>query len=164
MILMHLPRTLLLCLLSCLVTPSVGGDINPRLPGNPYRHIPQRNVFALRSPQPQTAKVQQPAPPLPQVRLTGITTIFGDKRALLEVRLAAKPSEPAREQRYILTEGKRGGPITVLEIDEKANTVKVDNSGTISVIGFDKPKVAPPAATPGPQPPGRRLPYPIISR
>jgi hypothetical protein len=63
----------------------------------------------------------------------GITT-FGDKRALLKVKFPARPPEPAREVSCILTVGQREGPIEVLEIDESAGSVRINNSGTEMVL------------------------------
>ena len=90
--------------------------------------------------------------------LTGITTILGNKRALLKVQFPPKPPQPAKEQSYILTEGQRDGSIEVLEINEKTASVKVDNSGTVMEITFEKPSPTPPASTPRPQPYWPRLP------
>jgi hypothetical protein len=100
---------------------------------------------------------------LPEVTLTGITTILGDKRALLKVRFPAKQSDVAREESFILKEGKRSGPITVLEVNEKVGTVRVDNSGTIMVVTFEKPSIKPPSAPPQ-KASWPRLPYPRGSR
>jgi len=36
-----------------------------------------------------------------------------------------------------LSEGQRAGPIEVLQINEKADSVKVNNSGTLMVIAFE---------------------------
>jgi hypothetical protein len=77
---------------------------------------------------------------------------MGDKRALLKVYLPANPPEPAKEVSCILAVGQREGPIEVLEIDEVAGTVKVNNSDTVSnshavmVLTFEK-------ESPRPQPP-----------
>ena len=99
--------------------------------GNPYAGIASRNVFGLVTPQPP---VRVPSPlPLAKVRVVGITT-FAPKRALLDVRLPANPSEPGKKLPCILQTGQQAGPITVLEIDEAAGTVKVDNDGTIMVL------------------------------
>jgi hypothetical protein len=50
----------------------------------------------------------------------------------------AKPGEPAKEQSFTLGEGQREGDIEVLEINEKAGTVKVNDYGTITTLDFDK--------------------------
>lgn len=117
--------------------------------GNPYHQIVARNIFGLRPP---PARVEPPPPPLPKVVLTGITTILGNRRALLKIRLPTPPSQPAKEESCILTEGQRDGPVEVLEINEKTAQVKLDNSGTVAVITFEKAPSAPPAVAP-PRPP-----------
>jgi hypothetical protein len=96
--------------------------------------------------------------------LTGITSILGNKRALLEVEFPAKPPQPVKEQSYILTEGQRVGSIEVLEINEKTSRVKVDNSGAVTEITFEKTSPKPPASTPRPQPNWRRPPTPAFVR
>jgi hypothetical protein len=70
------------------------------------------------------------------------------------VQSPPKPGEQQQgEQSFMLTEGQREGGIEILEIDEKAGTIRVNNSGTEMTIGFDKDagKVAktPPSAQPG---------------
>jgi hypothetical protein len=72
-------------------------------PDNPYHKISERNVFGLKPPQPVI--VVPPSGPLPRIVLTGITTILGDKRALLKIQFPAYPSRPAKEQSTILAEG-----------------------------------------------------------
>jgi len=114
------------------------------LADNPYSSISQRNVFGLRPPSRLTTERVQS--PLPKVWLTGITTIIG-KRALLKVEFPAKPGERPKDESIILKEGQRAGPIEVLEINEKLERVKLNNSGMITNITFEKivPKPAPPS-------------------
>lgn len=111
-----------------------------------YQSIPQRNVFGLTVP---STLVQTGAPPrqLPQLTLTGITTILGDKRALLKARQPnARTNQVTAEDSMILAEGQRAGPVEVLAIDESAGRVKVKNSGTVETLTFEangpKPVVA----------------------
>ena len=102
---------------------------------NAYLAIPASNVFRL---QPVVAHSPRPAPvPLPGITLAGITT-FERKCVLLKVRVPATPGEPAKERSCILAEGQRAGPIEVLEIDPKKGSVKVNNSGTVIVLTFEK--------------------------
>lgn len=118
-----------------------------------YEGIPERNVFGLRPPPAQSP--QQPtAAPLPKITLTGITTILENKRALMKVAAAnAKQPDPSKELSLILTEGQREGEIEVLQIDEKAGSVKVRNSGQVMVLTFEKDGAKLPA-TPAPGSPG----------
>jgi hypothetical protein len=116
-----------------------------------YNQIPARNLFGLHEP---AVKRDEPIPPpLPKIILNGITTM-GNKLAFLKVQFLPKPGEQQQtEQSFMLTEGQREGGIEILEIDEKAGTIRVNNSGTEMTIGFDKDaaKVAktPPSAQPG---------------
>ncbi len=125
----------------------VANLVAPAFAGSPYQSISDRNVFHLKA---ATITRSETAPaPLPKIHLTGITTILKGKRALLKVEFPAKPPQPAREESYILTEGQRTGSIEVLEINEKKDQVKVDYSGTITNLTFEK--IAP-AHTPTPVP------------
>ena len=115
--------------------------------GNPYLGITGSNVFRLKAPQPRprTAALRH----CPESSWLA-SRPFGDKRALLKVYLPANPPEPAKEVSCILTVGQREGPIEVLEIDEVAGSVKVNNSGTVMVLTFEKESPRPQAAPPLP--------------
>jgi hypothetical protein len=121
---------------------------------NQYNAISERNVFGLRPPQPEAGPTNPPAP-LPKITLTGITTILGNKRALMMLAPAnLKPGEANKEQSLILTEGQREAEVEVLQIDEKRGSVKVNHSGTIMVLTFDKDGAKLPPTAPVRQPPG----------
>jgi hypothetical protein len=125
---------------------------------NPFHYIFERNVFGLR-PRPAAPPQGVPRDPPPKVILKGITTILGDKRALLKVQFPRKSLSPAKEESYILTEGQGNGLIKVLAINEKAESVKVDDCGTIIDVTFEPPKPSPPPVA-NPSPPNR-FPLPI---
>ena len=118
---------------------------------HPYLGIAGSNVFRLRLPQPPPP-VPPPAP-LARVKVVGVTTFPADKLALLKVYLPAIPPEPAKEVSCILTVGQREGPIEVLEIDEVAGSVKVNNSGTVIVLTLEKGSSRPQNPSPPPEPP-----------
>jgi hypothetical protein len=104
----------------------------------PYEGIVERNLFGLKPPppppDPEAANKPQPS----KITLTGITTILGNKRALMKTPPPqAKPGEQAKtEQSYILAIGERENEIEVLDIDEIAGTVKVKNAGVIETVSF----------------------------
>ena len=100
---------------------------------NPFQSIVRRNAFRL-EPIPSVVK---PRPPLPTIKLVGITTILGDKRAILRVQLPANYGETIREQSLILIEGRSEGAITVTEVDEIAGTVRLNNSGTMIMLSLE---------------------------
>jgi hypothetical protein len=141
----------LVCILSIL---ALGHELRATVmnsPANRYGVIVQRNVFNL-VPEP-AQKLEPPPRPTARITLTGITSILGDMRALLNVQPpAAAASVPAKEVLLILTEGQEEAQIRVLEINEIAATVKVDNCGTIMVLTFERD---------GPKP--ANLPAPVIS-
>ena len=128
---------LLFCTLAGLALCTPGSAVAVDATGSPYQGIVDRNVFGLKPP-PPPPDPEANKPPPPKIFLTGITTILGNKRALLKATPPAKPGEPAKEQFYTLGEGQREGEIEVLEIDEKAGTVKVNDYGTIATLDFDK--------------------------
>jgi hypothetical protein len=116
-----------------------------------YSQIPVRNLFGLHEPVIEREKVIPP--PLPKIVLNGITTM-GSKLVFLKVQFPAKAGEqPQGEQSFMLTEGQREGGIEILEINDRAGTIRVNNSGTEMTIGFEKDadKIAksPPATQPG---------------
>ena len=141
---MHRSITVVFCLL--LLSQSVFAQLRAVIT-NPYRAITNRNVFGLRAP--SLPKMAQTAADAPQIILTGLSTITGRKLALLKLEFPAKPAQRPREESCILKEGEADGPVRVLQIDMKAQTVKVDNSGTIAVLTFEKngPKPQPAAPT-----------------
>jgi hypothetical protein len=122
---------------------------------NPYQGIVERNVFGLKPPAP-AARPEDNKPPPPKIFLTGITTILGNKRALMKMTPpVSKPGEQPKEQSFTLAEGERDGELEVLEINEKEGTVKVNNYGTVATIDFDSngvktPTAPPPGAVPVP--------------
>jgi hypothetical protein len=136
---------------------------------NPYKSITARNSFALVAP-PPPAPVEQPPPPA-NIKLTGISTLWGDKRAMLMVQDTSGPGKP--DLSYILREGQRDGQVEVLSIDDKNGIVKVKNAGVVSSLSFDQNgiKVAglpvpppagssvarPPNALPAPPAPGSTI-------
>ena len=133
----------------------------PDSAANPYQGIVDRNVFGLKPP-PPPEDPEANKPPPPKIFLTGITTILGNKRALLKMTPPAKPGEPAKEQCFTLGEGQRDGELEVLEIDEKAGTVKVNEYGTVATLDFESNGVkAATAPMPGAPPNApRSLPVP----
>ena len=128
---LRLPAWLLVALGLSVGTPALVAETA----GHPYLGIAGSNVFRLKSPQPPPPS--PPPVPLARAKLVGITTL-GDKRALLKVSLLANPPEPAKEVSCTLAVGQREGPIEVLEINEVAGTVKVNNSDTVMVLTFEK--------------------------
>jgi len=129
---------------------------------NPYRRICERNVFGLRPP--PVSHTELPPAPLPKVTLTGITTILRGKRALLKIQYPVRPGQPAKTETCILGEGQQDGPIEVLEIDEKAAMVKLNNSGTVSMITFEKPNPTPAQSASRPNPYAPHFPFRSTAR
>ena len=128
--------------LLCFGAIAIGADS-----GNPYQGIVDRNVFGLKPP-PPIGKPEEKKVDLPPITLTGITTILGNKRALMNVPVPGKAP-----QSLILAEGQREGEIEVLEIDEKAGIVKLHQSGQAVSLNFEKNGAKLPAAAPVPPPP-----------
>lgn len=101
-----------------------------------YRSIPERNAFGLK-PREQAAVAAEPPRPLRKLILTGITTLLGNKRALLKAEpLPGRQGD--KEESLILTEGQREGDIEVVQIDEHAGRVTVNNSGSEMTLSFEK--------------------------
>lgn len=145
----------LIVLVSCLGL-VVQGQANTS--DNPYQPIIDRNVFALKDPPPAPDPAEANKPPAPNIFLTGITTIFGNKRALIKTTPTPGPLKPGMEkptdQSYVLTEGQREGDVEVLKIDEKAGTVQLRLAGKEMTINFEDNGVKTAAAVPAPGAPG----------
>lgn len=125
-----------------------------------YERIFTRNVFGLTAPPPPPPPRQDhPAPP--NLIVTGLTTILGSPRALLEVpgRPAFPGSPPTRPQYYILRKGQRQGDIQLLDVDMAKLTVLIKNGETSELLSLDKlgPHLPGPL---GPPPPPAVLPVP----
>lgn len=145
--------SLVLCILLLGLLPSSA------LTANPYvSAITNRNVFSLKSAADLEAGKPPPPPPnIPAVKLAGITTIMGGKRAILRVPRAARPPIPATEISLMLKEGAPAEEgVRVLEINIAEATVRIDNNGTVQTLDLEKdaPKSAPaaPVAPPIPVP------------
>lgn len=122
---------------------------------NPYQSIIDRNAFALRPPPPPPDPAASQPPPTPpsNVKLTGITSMFGpsSKRAMLEILETGPGKLPKKPT---LKEGEREGTVEVVSIDVAKGLVKILNNGVESVLGFtnDVAKAGPvamPGFTPG---------------
>jgi hypothetical protein len=129
---------------------------------HPYRSIVERNVFGLRPV--HGIHTEVPAAPLPKVTLTGITTILRGKRALFRIQFPVRPGQPAKTETCILGEGQQDGPIRVMEIDEKTATVKLNNSGTVAVVTFEKPSPTPAPSAPRLNPYSPQFPVRSVTR
>jgi hypothetical protein len=119
---------------------------------NPYEAIVERNVFDLKPPPPPKPVDTTTNAPPPNVKLTGITSILGNKRALFMVSEAAPGGKGAagKEVSYILREGERKDSIEVLEISEKPAQVKIRNDGVESMLVLDtNPKLPGGGGEPG---------------
>ena len=106
------------CVLTSLMLCAGAKAIGADSAANPYQGIVDRNVFGLKPP-PPPPRPEDNKPPAPKITLNGITTILGNKRALMSVQMPARPPEPAKPQSFFLAEGQRDGDIEVLEINEK---------------------------------------------
>jgi len=70
----------------------------------------------------------------PEIKLNGLTTILGDKRALFKVRNDSGPVES-----YFLAEGQSAGAIKLLLVDIRAGKIKVNNHGVIQTVSLCDP-------------------------
>lgn len=121
-------------------------DIQP----NPYQAIIERNPFGLKPPPPPVeAAAPVPITPPGKVILTGITTIFGSARALLEIT-EQEAGKTATTRKPILHAGERDGSVEVVSIDVEKSLVRVRNGNIETNLGFEVPKLAASApAAPG---------------
>ncbi|WCJ60545.1 hypothetical protein NXS98_05290 [Fontisphaera persica] len=109
-----------------------------KLPG---KSITERNAFNLKAPAPP-APPPAPPPPATKVNLTGVFSIMGNKRAILQI---SEPGKAAPESR-IMQEGDKEGDIEVLAIDTAAETVRVKIRDQEKELDFKKDGITPPTA------------------
>jgi hypothetical protein len=146
-----------ICAVGCLALAIAGrGAVNPPVEGgidargeNPYTSIiTNRNVFDLHDPPPPVLETNKPTAPPANIKLTGITTIFGNKQALFIINeLGAAGKLPATHS-VILAEGQRAGVLEVLEINPAGRNARIKNDDVESLISIETNKVA--SAPPGP--------------
>jgi hypothetical protein len=115
-----------------------------------YEEIPKRNIFGLKAPEPAQTPPQEPA--LSKLVLAGTCSVVDPPRALID-ELPPPGAGPAagKKRSLILAAGERDGNVEVLEINERAGSVTVRNSGTLMVLTFDKDGAKLPS-TPTPTP------------
>lgn len=117
---------------------------------NPYEPIVERNPFGLKPPppppNPEDNVPKAPPVPLATVDLTGITSILGPPRALLEI--VPGPGKPMIKP--VLAEGERVESIEVVSINIQKNEVTIKNGGTVTNLTFKVAKATPAAAAPPP--------------
>jgi hypothetical protein len=108
--------------------------------GNPYHAIVVRNVFDLHPPPPVIVK-EVPKPPPANVKLTGLTLVFGKKQAYFSVMEVPPPGKPAGKLKYYtLGEHERRDGLEVKEIDIQGQKVKIEKDGDASELTLEKAK------------------------
>ncbi len=111
-------------------------------PTNPYRVIADANAFRLRPPTPPSVEAP-PQPPKPQVtvKLTGLTTMFGNSspRAFVEIQEAGKPAV----KRTVLGLGERSDSVEIVGIDVSRGMARIRIEGEESVLTLAKPEANP---------------------
>ncbi len=118
---------------------------------NPFQVIVTRNPFGLTSPPRQDKNpTPQPEKPPAVIRLTGVTSVLPQKKALFEI--AEAPGKPFKN--LIMVEGERDGDIELLAIDIGKNQVTIKNGTGVTNITLEAVKSAPGAPVMASAPPG----------
>ena len=121
-----------------------GLTASAELKDNPYQVIIDRNPFGLRPiPPPPVAVVETnpPAPPPPDIKLTGITTLLGEPRVMLQVenKQSKKAVFPTMSEGDIDTEL----GITIVKIDTENMKVRIKNGDAETTLDFKNNGVKP---------------------
>jgi len=137
-------RLILVGLLAAASCPAVTSSVSD----SPYSRIILRNVFDLKPPAPPPTNAPPPAPPS-NLELTGVTTIFGKKQVMLNMK-----EQSGKSTAKMLTIGDPADEgIEVLSINESEGEVRVRNRGVESLLTFKthgaKVPVGPAFAPPG---------------
>lgn len=150
-IILRMQQMSLKCITGAMLWMVLGGQmVRANVDANPYTTIVDRNPFGLKPPPPPPPPPEQIAPPVPlaKVTLTGLVSMFGEPRALLEI--IEEPGKGAgTAKKPILREGERLGAVEVLAIDVVKNTVRIRNSGVETNMTFEVAKAGPAAGGPG---------------
>ena len=129
-------------------------------PASPYAAIVDRNVFNLK-PAPPPGPVEPPPPPPTKIVLLGIVAGgFGPKEVMFKTPVGTPPKETS----YTLSVGQRDGDIEILDIDEKAGSVRLSNHGQEQTLTLEEHGMKPGGNAPPPLPgvPGVRIPPPGV--
>ena len=103
---------------------------------SPYQGIIERNPFGLKPPpEPPPPAPTTPVVPPAKVVLTGIHSMFGPPRALVEIT-ETEAGKAAEIRRPILKEGERDGSVEIVSIDLENSLVKIRNSGIETNLTF----------------------------
>ena len=123
-------------------------------PVSPYQLIVIRNAFGLRTPPPAPSTNATAPVVASALKLTGVTTLLGGKRAMFLVQEPGKTNLTSG----LVREGDWDGVITnlqVLSIDERGGVVQVRYGGTELALNFDDNGIKAPAGpVPGMPMPG----------
>lgn len=109
---------------------------------NPYGAIVERNIFDLHDPPPPAVDDKKDKGPPPNIKLTGITTIFGAKQALFILNKPGAAGKPPSTQSLILSEGQRSGDLEVLEINPKGRLARIKLDDVESTLNIETNKGA----------------------
>jgi len=152
--------------LSCFTLASGIIVANADTPDHPYKVISVRNAFDLQPPSaPPEVKLPE-QPKVDKLKFVGISKIGPIRRAHV-----VAPNPSGGFFYYDLEEGVTRDGITVLQIDEANESVKISNAGTELTLtekdSFTSPKIAGvptlptlPGGPPPGSPPGRSMPIP----
>ena len=110
------------------LAPSIAG-LAQSPPANEYEGIAHGNMFHLRPPlSDNTNALAVIRSPL-HIELRGITTIFENPQAIIEVFDASQKQSNASARSFILEVGQHEGDLTILEIDPLREIVRLDDQG-----------------------------------
>lgn len=146
-------------LLSTLMLATSPSGLRAQVKDNPYQDIVTRNAFALKPLPPPVPAGENTPPPSPvDVLLTGISTLGGTKKVLLQIT-DKSPGKNKTEYPPPLVEGDIQGRVEVVSINSDEGKVVIKIDGNEKTLGFDKdaPKAGgaapnPPAMIPGMMP------------
>ncbi len=131
---------------------AASGAVNKVVSEDYYQAIVERKAFGLKDPPPPPKPDPVKPTQVTGIKLSGITTLWGVKKAYLVVPDPEKqPPNPANNRYPCIKEGEEDFGIKVLQIDEIANSVKILNNGMPMELTFAaNGNTANPVNLPGP--------------
>ena len=170
---MKLSRTLILVLLGSVSSLPVWA-VTAHIDTSDYQPIIERNPFGLKPPapavDPSTLTNNTPPPAPTTIKFTGLYKMRGVRKACLAVQTDATAAKGATatapQVSYMsLAVNEKQDDIEMMEIDEKAETIKIKQRGSPMVLNFKDNSYKQPvgaATAPGAPAPGAIPPPPVM--
>lgn len=146
--------------ISCLCGLALAGTVHQAMADareNPYQRIVEVNSFRLlpKPPPPPPPDLSPPPTPPSTIMLTGISTLNGTPKVLLEItdpttKKVYRPSPLTAGEKPSAVAGEAQMNVEIVSIDPDKGSVTIRNSGSEMTLTFEKNGIKPAGAAPAP--------------